>query len=74
MNSTGTLYCVPNGTEWAYVYGMAIAWIVSASLNCCTGCLAAFLRVDVQSKLDKIYAEVRTTNAYKPGSVAPYNA
>ena len=74
MNSTGTIYCIPNGTDWTYVYGMAIAWIVSASLNCCISCLAVCLRADVHSKLDKIYAEVRTTNAYKPGSVAPYNA
>jgi hypothetical protein len=73
MNSTGTLYCVPTGTEWAYVYGMAIAWIVVVSINSCSSCCLAFNRQDIHSKLDTIYAEVRTINAYKPGVVAPYN-
>lgn len=74
MNSTGTLYCVPNGTEWSYVYNVAIAWIIIVSFNSCISCLAICMRADVHSKLDKIYAEVRTINAYKPGVVAPYNA
>ena len=74
MNSTGTLYCVPTGTDWTYVYGMAIAWIIIVSVNSCLSCCLIFNRQDVYSKLDKIYAEVRTTNAYKPGSVVPYNA
>lgn len=74
MNTTGTLYCIPNGTEWNYVYGMAIAWIVMTSVGSCLSCFLVCNQQDIYSKLDKIYAEVRTINAYKPGNIVPYNA